>query len=68
MEGTYDPKANAAYLYFTPKGTDRKVARTEEKENDVMYDYDREGKIIGIEFLDASERLPASFLETLTKI
>ena len=68
MEGTYDKKADAVQLYLVPRGSERNFARTEEKEKGIMYDYDKQGKIIGIEFLDASERLPSSFLETLTRI
>ena len=67
MEGTYDPRHNSAYLFFSPRAPERKVARTEEKENGVLYDYDREDKLIGIEFLNASRIFQESFLKQLTE-
>jgi len=68
MDGTYDEGHDTAYLYLSSTSQERKVARTEEKERGILYDYNREGKIIGIEFLNASRDLSPSFLEKLTRI
>lgn len=61
MKVTYDPVADAMYIYFTEK---RKSTRTEEVSDDFLVDY--AGKeMIGIEILDASKKLPKKNLETL---
>ena len=50
---TYDPEANAVYVYLG-RG---KVDRTEEVSPGVILDYDDEQRVIGIEVLDARETL-----------
>lgn len=45
-----DPEADAVYIRFS----DQKVADTVEVRTDVMFDYDEEGRIVGIEILNAS--------------
>lgn len=60
MRITYDPAADAMYLYLTEhaaKGPD--VARTEEAAAGVMLDLDSESRVIGIEILSVS-RLPGA--------
>lgn len=54
----YDPEADAAYLRFA----DGKVAETEEVSSGIVLDHDEDGRIVGIEFLAASKRLPAAVL------
>jgi len=58
MRMTYDPAADAMYLYLTERspGTPD-VARTEEVATGVMLDFDAEDRVIGIEVLAVS-RLP----------
>jgi len=53
MKVEYDPERDLLYIYFGREG--RKAARTETIVPGVMADFDREGKLIGIEVLDASE-------------
>jgi|Deesub1362B_J571_1020462.scaffolds.fasta_scaffold00152_28 uncharacterized protein YuzE len=53
MKITYDPIADALYIYF--KETDIKVARTETVALGVFADFDGDGKLIGLEVLKASE-------------
>ena len=61
MKVTYDPEADAMYIYFTEK---RKSTRTEEVSNDFLVDY--AGKeMIGIEILDASKKLPEDKLTSV---
>ena len=61
MKVTYDPVADAMYIYFTEK---KKSTRTEEVSNDFLVDF--AGKeMIGIEILDASRKLPKKNLESL---
>jgi uncharacterized protein YuzE len=55
IDMTYDPEADAAYIYFTrigPGGVDH----TEEA-GPFIYDVDGEGRVLGIEILSASKVL-----------
>ena len=53
MKVRYDPKADALYIDLS----DAKIADTDEVAPGVMFDYDEQGTVIGIEVLDASERV-----------
>jgi YD repeat-containing protein len=48
----FDQKTDVVYVNLT----DRDIAETEEVADGVMVDYDAEGRIVGIEILDASRR------------
>ena len=62
MKVTYDPIADAMYIYLTEK---KKSTRTEELGEGLLVDYaDRE--LIGIEILDASKKLSKKKLDTIT--
>ena len=56
MRMSYDPAADAMYLYLTERspGTPD-VARTEEVATGVMLDLDVENRVIGIEILSVSQ-------------
>jgi len=57
MRVTYDPAADAMYLYLMEGATEEpKVARTEEVAAGVMLDFDGEGQVIGVEVLSVSRR------------
>lgn len=57
---TYDPEANAVYLYIG-KG---KIVETEEVAPNIMFDYDAEGRVVGIEVLSARQNLaPGDWLK-----
>lgn len=51
----YRPEDNAAYIRLS----EAKVQESEEVAPDVVFDYDAEGHIVGIELLDANAQLPA---------
>ncbi len=53
MKIRYDAKADALYIEFK-KG---KVAKTKHIDEDVSIDYDKQGKVAGIEILSARERI-----------
>jgi len=61
MKVTYDPVADAMYIYFSDR---KKSTRTEEVSDDFLVDY-RGKEMIGIEILDASRKLPKRNLESL---
>ncbi|WP_375283735.1 DUF2283 domain-containing protein [Marinicauda pacifica] len=54
VDWRYDSDADAAYL----KLIDAKVVESGEVAHDVVVDYDADDRIVGIEILHASRRLP----------
>ena len=52
MNIKYDKEADAMYLRFS----DAEVAESDEDKPGIIIDYDKNGKIVGIELLDASQR------------
>lgn len=59
----YDAAANAAYIRFSTEA----VQETEEVSEGIMLDYDRDGRIVGLEVLNARANLPAAALEGAAK-
>lgn len=56
---TYDAEADAAYIRFSP-GT---VAESEEVSDGIVLDYDADGRILGMEVLQARTHLSPDLLE-----
>lgn len=56
---TYDPEANAAYIRFSPEA----VEESEEVSKGIVLDYDADGRIVGMEVMDARAHLSADLLE-----
>ena len=56
---TYDPEADAAYLRLAPG----RVAESQEVAPGVVFDLGEDGKVVGVEWLRASERLGTGALE-----
>lgn len=62
MRTEFDKEADAAYIYF--KEIDNgEVAETISLNESVNIDLDKDGKVLGIEILDASEHLPSSSMK-----
>ena len=57
---TYSPVANAFYLYLRSRG---KFGRMVKVSPTVNADFDQQGRLIGIEVLDARFHLPRKLLE-----
>jgi len=55
---SYDKAVNAAYLRFSRAD----VKDSEEVAPGVVFDYDEEGRMVGMEILDATSRLPPDLL------
>ena len=55
---TYQPEDNAAYIRLSQE----KVLNSAEVSTDVVFDYDAEGRIVGIELLDARAQLSPELL------
>jgi len=54
----YRPADNSAYIRLSGAT----VLESAEVSSDVVFDYDAEGRIVGIELLDAKAQLPADVL------
>lgn len=61
MNVTYDPKADAMYIYFSGK----KSTSTVELRDDLLVDYAGE-ELIGIEVLDVSKKVAKKDITSLT--
>jgi uncharacterized protein YuzE len=60
MRMTYDPAADAAYLYLMERGTGtHEIARTEEVAAGLMLDFDEQDRVVGLEILGVS-KLPGA--------
>ena len=57
MKFQYDKKIDALSIQFK----DSQYAESEEVQDGIIFDYDKKGKIIAIEILDASKVLPRNF-------
>ena len=53
MKTRYDPEVDALYVRFA----EAKIVESEEVRPGVVLDFDAEGRIVGMEILDASEHL-----------
>ena len=58
MRSWHDPQTDAFYLRFA----DSRVIESEEVTEDVVIDFDTDGRIVAIEFLKASMRLASGAL------
>ncbi|MEK6888618.1 MAG: DUF2283 domain-containing protein [Nanoarchaeota archaeon] len=65
MKTEFDKEADAAYIYFKDIA-DGEVVETVSLNESVSIDLDKDGKVLGIEILDASKHLPSSSLKTFT--
>ncbi len=59
----YDKSKDAFYIRFS----EVPYAESDEPEEGIIFDYDKRGKIIGIEILDASKKLTSSFRSSLLR-
>ncbi|MFB9315227.1 DUF2283 domain-containing protein [Nocardioides plantarum] len=65
---TYDPDANAAYIYLVPDNQSGDVVRTVPVDGGdhpwmVNLDVGSDGRLVGIEVLDARSLLPEALVE-----
>ena len=67
MKATYDSEADAFYLYLTDSESVKSVD-SETVADGVVFDYDEEDRIIGVEVWSASKRLPLSALKAAEQL
>jgi len=65
MKIEYDPERDLLYLYFADP--DKRSAETVTIKRGVHADFDKDGKLIGIEAIDASELMGKKIEFTLPK-
>lgn len=70
---TYDKTVDAAYVYFTEPHVRADAAHTYpcdpvEVDGMINLDFDKDGRIIGIEVLGASSKLPKHLLESAARL
>jgi uncharacterized protein YuzE len=73
VDGTYDPEVDAAYLRLIPTleaGSSKRqvVARTDDLAGEFVFDVDENGRIIGIEVLDAAAVLRPETIAQLQRL
>lgn len=61
MKFHYDKQHDALYIRFD----ENPYKESDEVKEGVIFDYDKKGKIIGIEILDASQKLSPAFHASL---
>ena len=64
MHGTFDAKADAAYLSVTKSV----IVQTKQITDDVLFDIDADNKLVGIEFLSAKSQLAEETLRSFTQL
>ncbi len=62
MKITYDPKADAMSIRFKEGGYEI----SKEIAEGIIIDYSKDGRIISIEILDASKRMPLNSIRDIT--
>jgi uncharacterized protein YuzE len=71
MRVTYDKEGDAAYIYLTPIPPGAAVRQehvTGEAKGELILDFDRVGRLLGIEVLGASRYLPPSVIAAAESI
>ena len=53
MKVTYDPETDTVSVLFSSA----KVEESDEEKPGIILDYDKDGNVVGLEILDASERM-----------
>ena len=67
MKVEYDTQVDAAYIYLEHPLEDGAVDHTISLTDDIHLDVDAEGKILGVEILNAHKHLRAQALQQLTE-
>ena len=62
MRLEYDKEADAGYIYLVDEIKDGEAVKTIELDSNIILDFNKDGKLLGIEVLDASKVLNKDIL------
>jgi len=62
MKLEYDKDVDAAYIYLVDDLNDGQVTKTIELNENIIFDFDNKGKLLGMEILNASKVLNEKML------
>lgn len=65
MKATYDKEADAAYIYLKEKIGKGEIKNTISMNENIILDFDKDHKLIGIEILSASKVIQSGIIPTL---
>ena len=65
MKVEYDKEADAAYIYLKASIEDGEAKKTITAKDDIIFDLDEKGKILGIEILNASKNLDKEIIQLI---
>lgn len=68
MNVTYDGDVDAAYIYFVGSIKAGEASKSVQATDDVILDFDKKGKLLGMEVLNASKKLSRKLLTSSRKI
>tara|TARA_Y100000310_G_C20680827_1_gene815832 strand:- start:2063 stop:2272 length:210 start_codon:yes stop_codon:yes gene_type:complete len=68
MKIEYDKTVDAAYIYIKSPIKNGEVKESKKVKPNVVLDYDKEGRLLGVEFLNASKTLNKKGLSTIPAI
>lgn len=68
MKMEYDKDADTGYIYLADEIKDGEAAKTLELNDNIILDFDKNGKLLGIEILDASKVLDNNSLANAQQI
>lgn len=63
MNVEYDKKVDAAYIYLKKKIGKGEVKKTISLNGEIILDFDKDHKLVGIEILNASKYIPKETIE-----
>ena len=63
MKIEYDREADVAYIYLKYPLKDGECKKTQELNESIIVDYDGDGKLLGVEILNASKLLTKKVIE-----
>lgn len=66
MKITFDKEADAAYIYLKEDIRDGESIKTIKVNDNIILDFDKEGKLLGIEILNASKNITKDFLSDIS--
>lgn len=67
MRVSYDEEADAAYIYLKERIAKGEVKNTIALNDDIILDFDKDKKLIGIEILTASKNIPQKVVAEMLK-